>query len=87
MEFCIARIRGRRIRASYLLRRLLPSIPSFRNRFRIEAIIILEHFWRCFTRQQQQQQFTIFTMQKGDLEDGKFLKKEDSIQTWAFCIG
>lgn len=26
-------------------------------------------------------------MQKGDLEDGKFLKKEDSIQTWAFCIG
>lgn len=26
MEFCIARIRGRRIRASYLLRRLPPSI-------------------------------------------------------------
>lgn len=47
MEFCIARIRRRRIRASYLLRRLLPSIPSFRNRFRIEAIIILEHFWRA----------------------------------------
>lgn len=47
MEFCIARIRGRRIRASYLLRRLLPSIPSFRNRFRIEAIIVLEHFWRA----------------------------------------
>lgn len=47
MEFCIARIRGWRIRASYLLRRLLPSIPSFRNRFRIEAIIILEHFWRA----------------------------------------
>lgn len=35
---------GRRIRTSYLLRRLLPSAFSLHNRSRIEAIIILENF-------------------------------------------